>query len=107
VGGVAVLFAFNPAEHALYPRCAFNSLTGLLCPGCGGLRAMHQLLHGNLAAAWALNPLAVLLVPASLLIGLAMIFRTWLPLRLLRFSGRVAWIVIAGLAAFALLRNLW
>ena len=27
------------------------------------MRAIHQLLHGNLHAAWAMNPLTVLLLP--------------------------------------------
>jgi hypothetical protein len=27
------------------------------------LRAIHQLLHGNLQAAWAMNPLTVILLP--------------------------------------------
>ncbi|MGA9994581.1 MAG: DUF2752 domain-containing protein, partial [Pyrinomonadaceae bacterium] len=36
---------------------------GLHCPGCGTLRGLHQLLHGNLAAAFAFNPLMVLSLP--------------------------------------------
>lgn len=32
-------------------------MTGLLCPGCGSLRALHQLLHGNFATALRFNPL--------------------------------------------------
>jgi hypothetical protein len=38
-------------------------LTGWYCPGCGSLRAIHQLLLGNLRAAWAMNPLTVVLIP--------------------------------------------
>ncbi len=55
---------FNPATGAsFYLRCPFNALTGLYCPGCGSTRAAHQLLHGHFAAALALNPLLVLLLP--------------------------------------------
>ena len=71
LGGFAILSAFNPAESPFYPRCLFRSTTGLLCPGCGGLRATHQLLHGHIAAAWALNPLAVLLLPLLWWFGLS------------------------------------
>jgi hypothetical protein len=66
VGGAsiaAVLYFFPPEQNAFYPQCVFRSVTGMDCPGCGGLRAAHQLLHGNLAAAWKLNPVAVLLSP--------------------------------------------
>ena len=38
-------------------------MTGLLCPGCGTLRALHQLLHGHLKSALLLNPLAVMALP--------------------------------------------
>jgi hypothetical protein len=50
-----VLFFFDPATTGLYPPCLFKTFLGVQCPGCGSLRAMHQLLHGNVAAAWALN----------------------------------------------------
>ena len=62
LAGLALLFWLNPAQYAIYPRCAFYSMTGWQCPGCGGLRATHQMLHGNWGEAWALNPIAVLLV---------------------------------------------
>ena len=61
--GVIVLRVFDPATSGIFPPCPFHYLTGLYCPGCGSLRAIHQLLHGNLQAAWAMNPLAVLLLP--------------------------------------------
>ncbi|MFY9947795.1 MAG: DUF2752 domain-containing protein [Candidatus Sulfotelmatobacter sp.] len=54
---------FDPATSGLFPPCPLHYLTGWYCPGCGSLRALHQLLHGNLSAAWALNPLTVLLLP--------------------------------------------
>ena len=58
-----VLRVFDPATSGIFPPCPFHYLTGLYCPGCGSLRAIHHLLHGNLQAAWAMNPLAVLLLP--------------------------------------------
>jgi hypothetical protein len=41
----------------------FHRTTGLLCPGCGSLRALHQLLHGHLAAAFRFNGLLVISLP--------------------------------------------
>lgn len=47
----------------MFPPCPVFYLTGWYCPGCGSLRALHQLLHGNLQAAWAMNPLTILFLP--------------------------------------------
>jgi hypothetical protein len=63
VGGAVLLAVFDPATSGLFPPCPLRYLTGWYCPGCGSLRAVHQLLHGNLRAAWALNPLTVVLLP--------------------------------------------
>jgi hypothetical protein len=60
---IAMLYFFDPATSGLFPPCPVRYLTGWYCPGCGSLRAMHQLLQGNLRAAWALNPLTVVLMP--------------------------------------------
>ena len=57
------LHFFDPGTSGIFPPCPLRYLTGWYCPGCGSLRAMHQLLHGNLRAAWALNPLTILLLP--------------------------------------------
>src|SRR5215475_918213 len=65
IGCGATLYFFNPAQHGFYPVCTFYRTTGLLCPGCGTLRAMHQLLHGNLEAAVRLNAFTVSLLPIA------------------------------------------
>ena len=57
------LYLFNPEISIFYAPCPFKTLTGLYCPGCGSLRALHQLLHGNLLSALRLNPLMVLSLP--------------------------------------------
>jgi hypothetical protein len=62
--GVA-LFWFDPAHYSFYPFCIFHRTTGLLCPGCGALRATHQLLHGQVAAALHFNALFVLMLPVA------------------------------------------
>ena len=62
LGGL-VLFWFDPSRYHFYPVCLFHKTTGLLCPGCGGLRGLHQLLHGHLAAAFRFNPMLVASLP--------------------------------------------
>ena len=60
VGAGAVLYFFNPSKYGFYPVCEFHQLTGLNCPGCGGTRAVYQLLHGHVLRAMQDNALAVL-----------------------------------------------
>jgi hypothetical protein len=60
---VVMLRVFDPATSGVFPPCPVRYLTGWYCPGCGSLRAMHQLLRGNLREAWEMNPLTVLLLP--------------------------------------------
>ncbi len=61
--GAGVLFVCDPSGCRLFPPCPFHYLTGLYCPGCGSLRALHQLLNGHPLAALALNPLMVVFLP--------------------------------------------
>ncbi len=106
--GAAMLYFFPPEQYRLYPRCLLYSWTGWQCPGCGGLRATHQLLHGNFAAAFQLNPLFVLLLPAlALLPGAHWLKRAtgrdWLPPLRRPFW---LWLLLALVVAFTLARNL-
>lgn len=59
----ALLYAIDPARSAFVPPCLFNRLTGLYCPGCGSMRALHAALHGDFAPAVGFNALAVFLLP--------------------------------------------
>jgi hypothetical protein len=67
IGASAALLCFllflDPAKSNFYPPCPFHAITGLYCPGCGSLRAIHQLLYGNPVAAFWLNPLMILSLP--------------------------------------------
>lgn len=86
-----------------------SSLLGVWCPGCGGLRAVNDLTHGDLAAAASSNLLLVLLAPAALALLAVWTVRRW-QARPLRSAATVpGWSVGALLtlvAAFTVLRNL-
>ena len=51
---------------ALYPPCPSKLLLGVDCPGCGGLRGTHDLLHGDVAGALDHN---LLLIPFLAMLG--------------------------------------
>lgn len=57
---VGVVAAVDPNEPGHYPTCPWLALTDTYCPGCGSLRAVHALAHGDVGTAMARNPLAVL-----------------------------------------------
>lgn len=66
IGAIAVLALlcfFDPSTSAIFPPCPTNALTSLYCPGCGTLRAMHALLHGDVKEALSQNILAVIFIP--------------------------------------------
>jgi hypothetical protein len=106
--GLVALRWFDPATSGIFPPCPLHTLTGLYCPGCGSLRAFHQLLLGNFQAAFAFNPLAVLSLP-FLLYGIASyalfrIRRRYLPRWFLPASW--IWTLLAAILLFAVLRNI-
>jgi len=107
VASALLLYFFNPTQVGFYPKCMFHAWTGLDCPGCGGLRAAHQLLHGHFAAAFRFNPLLICLLP------LALVYGSWYFLARLQSkpeprileSPRVAWTLAIAVIAFGVLRN--
>ncbi|MDO5509845.1 MAG: DUF2752 domain-containing protein [Weeksellaceae bacterium] len=57
-------FKFNPADTRIpFPACSFKAFTGLDCPGCGGQRALHSLLHGDVLRALSFNAFYIILLP--------------------------------------------
>jgi hypothetical protein len=91
---VAVLYFFPAELYPVYPRCLFHALTGLDCPGCGSIRSVQRLLHGDFTAAFRFNPLLYSLVPAVLLC------------RRHLHKPPVMWSFVAGVVVFAIARNL-
>jgi hypothetical protein len=113
IGGILgtaslVLYFFDPARFGFYPRCPLHEFTGLACPGCGALRAVHQLLHGRIWAAFKFNPLLVSVLPFVLWQMGKRVVRDWqgLPTQDLFRDPRSPWLALGALIGFAVLRNL-
>jgi hypothetical protein len=108
LAGAAVLFVFDPAASRLFPPCLFHKLTGLYCPGCGSLRALHSLLNGNLKAALSLNPLMLLCLPFVLYAfaaqGLHYFFNIKIPTVFLK--SQYIWAIFAIIILYTIARNI-
>ena len=105
---LALVYARNPEEPGFFPPCPFFTLTGLYCPGCGTLRGLHQLLNGNLVAAFGYNPYSMLALP---IIGYAflsaLLLTTWgnrLPTVFIHPT--LIWGLLVAVLAFWVLRNI-
>ena len=106
--GLVVLFYFEPGKYRFYPFCPFHELTGLNCPACGSLRALHQLSHGNILAAFHFNPLLVISLPVlGIVLARKLSARfTGSPLRPIECRPLVLWLALGVFVAFGILRNL-
>lgn len=113
IAGVIMLgviyFFIDPSQYHM-PRCPFNALTGLLCPGCGSQRAIHALLHMNICQAFNFNALLIIALPYVVLGGLLQLFdkknRFILWLRLNLFGRWAAYIWGIVIIAYWICRNL-
>ncbi|MFT4247818.1 MAG: DUF2752 domain-containing protein [Pseudomonas sp.] len=61
--GIWALRTFDPnLPGNPFPPCVFHALTGYYCAGCGITRALHALVHGDVATACRMNLLAMALL---------------------------------------------
>jgi hypothetical protein len=102
----AYVAAVDPNEPGHYPVCPLLGLTGLYCPGCGGLRSAHAVAHGDLAAALQANAPAVLGYAAFAVLWTVWVIRAarGRPVRL-DPPPAVLWTAGGLLLAFTVLRN--
>ncbi|WP_406515951.1 DUF2752 domain-containing protein [Streptomyces sp. NBC_00873] len=99
--------AVDPNQPGHYPVCPMLQVTGLFCPGCGGLRSAHAVAHGDIAAAFGSNALAV--------VGYAIFAAVWvvwmvrasrgMPVRI-NLAPAYWWGIGAVLLIFTVARNL-
>jgi hypothetical protein len=99
----------DPHQSGSYGFCPWLALTGTYCPGCGGLRAVNDLTHGDVLAAASSNLLFVTSLPFVALWWLRSFVDGWrgMPRHV---SDRTAYVVLvvvlASTMVFWVLRNL-
>jgi hypothetical protein len=66
--------------------CPTNALLKINCPGCGALRMVYSLLHGDLIAAVQFNAVALVALPLLLWAWGAWVLARWRGRRVLAFA---------------------
>lgn len=72
--GLAVRDPHHPGSWGF---CPFLAFTGHFCPGCGGLRAVNNLTHGDVLAALSSNLYFVALFPAVIVVWALWMRSSW------------------------------
>ncbi|WP_406140678.1 DUF2752 domain-containing protein [Streptomyces sp. NBC_01089] len=98
--------AVDPNHPGHYPVCPLYALTGVYCPGCGGLRSAHEFAHGHFLAALGDNALAVVGYGVFAVVMVVWLVRA-VQGRATRFTMRPAlwWGIGAVALVFSVLRN--
>jgi len=111
VGALGYVGLVDPHKpDSVFPICPFRLLTGWNCPACGGLRMVHDVLHGDLAAAISDN--AFLLVGIPMLAGWILLRRRSgkslfsLPAAATLVIATLAWTVVRNMPGFPLIPTL-
>lgn len=112
MGGLAYVGLVDPHRAGSpFPPCPFRLLTGWYCPGCGGLRMTHDLLHADLAAAAVDN--LFLLVGLPLLALWFLWRRQWgrppvtAAVVVIIAVATVGWTVVRNMAGFPLIPTVY
>lgn len=113
IGGLAAttlaLHLRDPHEQGSWGFCPLYLLTGIYCPGCGGLRAVNDLTDGDVKGAASSNLLVTIGIPIVSVLLALWVVRAWRGTTVRPVPPgvqRVLWSVGAvAAAAFAVLRN--
>ncbi len=104
----SIYYALDPSQSGFFPRCVFHELTGYKCPGCGTQRAVHALLHGDVAAALRYNAILLIAVPWIVLCLYAESQRTRNPRLYDRLNAPLLiWLFLVLVLIWWLLRNIF
>jgi hypothetical protein len=99
----------DPHQQGSWGFCPFHALTGLWCPGCGGLRAVNDLTDGHLRAALSSNIVVTLAIPLAVVALLLWVRRAWTGKESQpdwQRAQRWTYALVALLVAFTVVRNL-
>lgn len=110
-GALAYIGLGDPHNPSFgFPTCPFHALTGLYCPGCGGLRMTHDILNGDLGAAVIDNVFFLVGLPILLawILVRRRLSKPWAtaPTLVVMAVATVSWAVVRNLPGFPLVPTL-
>lgn len=107
IGTLALLHFRDPHVEGSYGLCPVYALAGVYCPGCGGMRAIHNLTDGRVLDSLHSNVFALPLVLAFVVFVASWSIRAWRgqPLRLPGYNPVALWVTLGVLAGYTVLRN--
>ncbi len=105
LGAATLLVTVRSPHEGGYGMCPILAFTGYLCPTCGGLRAVHDLAHLDLAGAWAMNPLLTIALPVAALLIAGWWWRAWRNLPAWQIPPTIVVIGAIVIVGFGILRN--
>lgn len=105
IGGLLLFFPVN--KYRFYPPCPWYFLTKTYCPGCGSLRGLNGMIHGNLLSMFKHNILAGFSLPFLLYsyISIAIKGMKGYQLPNLGFTKAEIYFLLILLIIYAILRN--
>lgn len=107
---IGLYYFYDEANSGWSMQCTFYQITGLQCPGCGGQRALHYLLHGEFITALRYNALFVVCIPFFVYLYLILIrvygLKHQIYIDNFLFSGRFGIIALIVTCSFFILRNI-
>jgi hypothetical protein len=109
LAATATLAVRDPHVGGSYGYCPFLLITGWQCPLCGGLRSVHDLTQGDVAAAVSSNLLVTAALPVLAGLWLLWARRAWAGRAIVRrreAPAALAYALTALLVAFTVVRNL-
>jgi hypothetical protein len=104
---VVLLHVRDPHIEGSYGLCPVYALFGVYCPGCGGMRAVHNLTDGHIVDSLHSNLLALPVLALFLLWVSDWAVRAWRGKgpRLPGISSATMWILLGSIAVYTVLRN--
>ena len=105
---IFLLFYFFPLDkNHFYPPCMWYYATKTYCPGCGSMRGINQMIHGNLLGLIQNNLMAALMVPYLFYQYIVLIVRSFFRYQLpTLFLSRIEILLLgASFVLYGIIRN--
>jgi len=106
---LTLLYVYPIGEYHYFPPCPWYKLTGTHCPGCGTIRGIQSVLHGNIFGLLENNPLVMLALPYFGLSFISLSFQSFVGYKPphLFLSKNEIWCILLIIIFYWVSRNYW